>query len=335
MSKFHPAITPALRSFIENQKMFFTASATASGRINLSPKGIDSLRVLDEQTVAYLDLTGSGNETAAHVRTDGRLTLMFCSFEGEPTVLKLFGQGAVVPVDSEQGRELQTHFPVLPGTRHFVVQHVSSVQTLCGFAVPLYDFRGHRQLLLDWAEKQGDEGLQTYRRVKNSVSIDGLPTGLEAPDYSIRRMERSDREAIFEAFQSWNKPRDQYDRYWRENEEGLRVTVLATDGEEKVIGYTNVIWTPEYVPFAAGGIPEINDLNVVGEWQKRGVGTALIKECERIVWQEGRKEVGIGFGLTPDYGAAQRLYPKMGYIPDGRGAIPTPWGDVLHLTKRL
>ncbi len=140
MGKFHPVISSALRSFIEEQQMFFTASASAGGRVNVSPKGIDSLRVLDECTVAYLDLTGSGNETAAHLRADGRLTLMFCAFEGEPCILRLFGQGEIVPLDSERGRELHSHFPTLPGERHFVVQHVSSVQTSCGFAVPLYDF---------------------------------------------------------------------------------------------------------------------------------------------------------------------------------------------------
>jgi GNAT superfamily N-acetyltransferase len=333
MGKFHPVISSALQSFIESQKIFFTASANASGRINLSPKGIDSLRVLDECTVAYLDLTGSGNETAAHVRSDGRLTLMFCSFEGDPCVLRLFGHGEIVPIDSERGRELGTHFPALPGARHFVVQRVSSVQTLCGFAVPLYDFRGHRELLIDWAQKQGTEGLQSYRRIKNSVSIDGLPTGLEAPEYSIRAMQAEDVNAIFEAFQY--KMRKQYELYWQGNEDGSRVTLVATDETGLVIGYTNVVFTSEYRPFAEADIPEINDLNVIEDWQKRGVGTALIRQCERIARQRGVKQMGIAFGLTPDYGAAQRLYPKLGYIPDGRGAVPTPWGDVLYLTKPL
>ncbi|BCM91413.1 hypothetical protein IAD21_03285 [Abditibacteriota bacterium] len=335
MGKFHPVINPALRSFIEEQQMFFTASASVGGRINVSPKGIDSLRVLDENTVAYLDLTGSGNETAAHLRADGRLTLMFCAFEGEPCILRLFGQGEIVPLGSEKGRELHAHFPSRPGERHFVVQHVSSVQTSCGFAVPLFDFREQRDKLLDWAEKQGEEGMQTYRRLKNSVSIDGLPTGLEAPKYSIRAMKAEDVDAIFAAFQSWSKTHEQYERYSRENEAGLRVTIVATDEGGEVVGYTNVIWTPEYAPFAEAGIPEINDMNVVGEWQKRGIATAMIRECERIAREKGHPIIGIGFGLTPDYGAAQRLYPKLGYIPDGRGAIPTPWGDVLYLTKSL
>ncbi|RYX83034.1 GNAT family N-acetyltransferase [bacterium] len=335
MGKFHPVISPKLRSFIETQQMFFTASSSMGGRVNVSPKGIDSLRVLDECTVAYLDLTGSGNETAAHLRTDGRLTLMFCAFEGEPCILRLFGEGEIVALDSERGRELRAHFPPTPGERHFVVQHVSSVLTSCGYAVPLYDFREQRDMLLTWADKQGPEQMQIYRRLKNSVSIDGFPTGLEEPNYSILAMKADDVGAVFEAFKSWNKPHEQYVRYWRENEEGSRVTIVATDEAETVIGYTNIVWTPEYAPFAEAGIPEINDMNVVGDWQKRGIGTALIKECEKMARHAGHKEMGIGFGLTADYGNAQRLYPKLGYIPDGRGAVPTPWGDVLYLTKKL
>lgn len=335
MGKFHPAITPALREFIESQRMFFVASASAGRRVNVSPKGIDSLRVLDERTVAYLDLTGSGNETAAHLRAGGRLTLMFCAFEGDPCVLKLFGQGEIVPLDSARGQELAAHFPSLPGARHIVLQDVSSVQTQCGFAVPLYEFQSHRQLLLDWAQKQGTEGLQTYRRIKNSVSIDGLPTGLESPRYSIQAMQSEHIEAIFEAFKSWGKPFDQYLLYWRENQEGERVTLVATDEEGAAIGYTNLLWSPKYEPFFKADTPEINDLNVVAPWQKRGVGAALIRECEKIARAKGCNEIGIGFGLTSDYGAAQRLYPKLGYIPDGRGAVPTPWGDVLYLTKSL
>lgn len=335
MGKFHLGIGAGLREFIEGQQMFFTASATASGRVHVSPKGIDSLRVLDEHTVAYLDLTGSGNETAAHLRADGRLTLMFCAFEGEPCILRLFGRGEIVPLDSEKGRELHASFLALPGERHFVLLHVSSVQTSCGFAVPLYDFREQRDMLIEWAQKQGEEGMQTYRRVKNSVSIDGLPTGLEAPRFSVRRMEADDVKGLFEAFRSWNKPSTQYERYWTENEQSGRVTLVAKDGGGTVIGYANIVWSPEYVPFAEAGIPEINDMNVVSEWQRRGVATALVRECEGIARAAGCETMGIGFGLTPDYGAAQRLYPKLGYIPDGRGAVPTEWGDVLYLTKEL
>ena len=178
MGKFHPEITLELREFIAEQQMFFTASAATTGRVNVSPKGIDTFRVLDENTVAYLDLTGSGNETAAHLLADGRMTIMFCAFAGAPNIVRLFGQGEVVQLDTPRGRELHEDFPILPGERHFIVLHVESVQTSCGFSVPLYEFQEQRSLLIDWAHKQGEAKLKEYRHNKNSVSIDGLPTGL-------------------------------------------------------------------------------------------------------------------------------------------------------------
>ena len=178
MGKFHSEITPALQEFIAEQQMFFTASAAPTGRVNVSPKGIDTFRVLDPSTVAYLDLTGSGNETAAHLLADGRMTILFCAFVGAPNILRLFGRGELVQLDSARGRELHELFPVLPGERHFIVLHIESVQTSCGFSVPLYEFREQRSLLVDWAHKQGEAKLKEYRRNKNAVSIDGLPTGL-------------------------------------------------------------------------------------------------------------------------------------------------------------
>ncbi|HLK58096.1 MAG TPA: pyridoxamine 5'-phosphate oxidase family protein [Chthonomonadaceae bacterium] len=179
MAKFYTEITPALQEFIAEQKMFFTASAASTGRINLSPKGMDSFRCLDACTVAYLDLTGSGNETAAHLRADGRMTIMFCAFEGNPRILRLYGQGERIPLNSEKGRELHRVFPSILGERQIILLHVESVQTSCGFAVPRYEFKEQRDMLVGWAEKQGDEGLKDYRRTKNTLSIDGLPTGLE------------------------------------------------------------------------------------------------------------------------------------------------------------
>lgn len=178
MAKIHPEITPELREWIEAQKMFFTASATAQSHVNVSPKGIDTLRILDENSVAYLDLTGSGNETAAHLRADGRLTLMFCAFEGAPQILRLYGRGQIVALDSTRGQELHQLFPTIAGERHLVVLDVERVQTSCGFAVPLFDFVEQRDLLVNWAQKQGEERMKAYRREKNALSIDGLPTGL-------------------------------------------------------------------------------------------------------------------------------------------------------------
>jgi hypothetical protein len=179
MGKFYNEITPELKEFIAEQRMFFVATAPATGRISLSPKGIDTLRQLDAHSIAYLDLTGSGNETAAHIGADGRLTMMFCSFAGRPWILRLYGKGEVVPLDSTRGRELHPLFGSIPGERQIIVLHVESAQTSCGMAVPLYEYQQQRNQLIDWAEKKGPEGIKEYHRTKNAVSIDGLPTGLQ------------------------------------------------------------------------------------------------------------------------------------------------------------
>jgi len=178
MAKFYPALTDELRAFIARQHVFFTASATAEGRINLSPKGMGSLRCLDDRTVAYLDVTGSGNETAAHLLADGRLTLMMCSFDTQPLILRLYGRGrAVRPRDTEWA-SLFSHFEPLPGARQIMVMAIDSVQTSCGYGVPRFNLLGERDTLRRWAENKGPQGLQDYWRDKNQTSIDGLPTQL-------------------------------------------------------------------------------------------------------------------------------------------------------------
>jgi hypothetical protein len=174
MAKFYSSITPELRSFIDAQQVFFTASAAANSRINLSPKGMNTLRVLDEQTVAYLDATGSGNETAAHLKADGRLTIMLCSFDAAPRILRLYGQGRLVFPRDAAWAELRAHFDELPGERQIVVLDVESVQTSCGFGVPRYEFKSKRRALQEWAQSKGEEALAEYRRKNNRVSIDGL-----------------------------------------------------------------------------------------------------------------------------------------------------------------
>lgn len=170
------------RRFIERQKLFFTGTAAADGRVNVSPKGLDGLRVLDANRVAYLDRTGSGNETAAHLRASGRMTLMFCAFEGPPLILRLYGRGRVLPRGSAAYAELLPLWVLEPvGARQIVLLEVDLVQTSCGFGVPLYEFRGDRPNLARWAEARGEEGLEAYRRERNARSIDGLPTGLGEP----------------------------------------------------------------------------------------------------------------------------------------------------------
>src|SRR5947209_10048933 len=181
MAKQFPQIEPAHRDFISRQHMFFIASAAPQSRVNLSPKGLDALRVIAPNKVAYLDLTGSGNETAAHLLADGRLTLMFCAFEGRPLILRLYGRGRVVARHSAEYRELLgTHYGGLevPGARQIVRLDVDRVQTSCGMNVPFYDYKGERDQLTRWAEAKGEAALDEYRREKNAVSIDGLPTNL-------------------------------------------------------------------------------------------------------------------------------------------------------------
>lgn len=182
MAKFYPELNDTLVTFIERQHIFFTGSAAASGRVNLSPKGMDSLRVLDMQHVAYLDLTGSGNETAAHILHDGRLTLMFCSFEEDPLILRLYGKGRAVRPHDQDWPGLQAKFPDLPGKRQIIELTIDSVQTSCGWAVPKFAYQSEREMMARWVEKKGKQGIIDYWREKNRSSIDGLPTGLFAEE---------------------------------------------------------------------------------------------------------------------------------------------------------
>ena len=182
MAKFFDQLNESLVKFIGEQKMFFTASAPlgGAGRVNLSPKGIDTFRTLDDKTVAYLDLTGSGNETAAHVLENGRLTVMFCSFTEKPLILRLYGRGEIVRPGDEKWSELHPKFQTLAGERQIVVLHIQSLQTSCGFGVPVYEFGEERQQLIEWAEKRGEQGINDYWQQKNVKSIDGLPTSISA-----------------------------------------------------------------------------------------------------------------------------------------------------------
>ncbi|WP_036291062.1 pyridoxamine 5'-phosphate oxidase family protein [Methylosinus sp. PW1] len=181
MSKFFASIEPQHRDFIEKQKLFFVASAASASRVNVSPKSADTLRLIDERTAVYIDRTGSGNETAAHMRADGRLTFMFCALDGAPLILRLYGRGrALARGRAEYARLLRSAFGGTepPGARQMILIDVQSVQTSCGFAVPLYDYAGERDGLDRWAVSKGEQALDAYRREKNQQSIDGLPTGL-------------------------------------------------------------------------------------------------------------------------------------------------------------
>lgn len=182
MAKVVENITPELQEFIEAQHLFFVASAPLSGgHVNLSPKGMDCLRVLSPLRVAYLDLTGSGNETSAHLLENGRITLMFCAFEGAPRILRLYGQGQTILPGSAEWKTLAPNFQLYMGTRQIIVIDVERVQTSCGFGVPFFDYVGERETLTKWAESKGEEGMDAYHQEKNMVSIDALPTPMSLP----------------------------------------------------------------------------------------------------------------------------------------------------------
>ncbi len=170
-------ISPRFRRFIEAQELFFVATAPASGRVNVSPKGLNTLRVIDDKTVAYLDLTGSGNETAAHVMENGRITFMFCAFSGQPMILRLYGEARIVLPRDDDWLEWLSRFPLLEGTRQVFIADIQYVASSCGFGIPIYELVEPRSTLIDWAHKKGSEKLEQYRQQMNVRSIDGLPTG--------------------------------------------------------------------------------------------------------------------------------------------------------------
>jgi len=176
MAKAFDHISPAIEEFIANQRMFFVATAPShgDGHVNVSPKGLNRVAVLSPTRVAYLDLTGSGAETIAHLRDNGRITLMFCAFEGPPNIVRVYGSGEAIPVGDPRARPLLEHFDPLPGARTVICVEVDRVSTSCGYGVPRYRYEEERDELLAWADKKGAD-LPDYREKTNRVSIDGLP----------------------------------------------------------------------------------------------------------------------------------------------------------------
>ena len=182
MGKLYDSIQPAHQEFIQKQHLFFvcTAPLDTAGRINISPKGLDTFRVLSGHKVAYLDFIGSGNETSAHTLENGRITFMFCAFQGPPNILRLYGKGHTVLPGSAAWAEYAAHFDYYPNTRQIIVADIDLVGTSCGYGVPLFEYSGERQIMFDWAEKKGESGLRQYIQEKNLKSLDGLPT-----DYGV------------------------------------------------------------------------------------------------------------------------------------------------------
>ena len=176
MGKVYSEIDEALREFVERQHVFFVASAPSSvdGHVNCSPKGLDSLRILGPATVIYLDYTGSGAETIAHVRENGRIVIMFCAFEGAPKIVRFHGKGEAIEPGDAEFSALLAHFTPGPGVRSIIRIEVDRISDSCGFGVPHLRFEDDRTQLPSWTEKKG-EGLAAYKRQKNATSIDGLP----------------------------------------------------------------------------------------------------------------------------------------------------------------
>lgn len=177
MGRTYEAIDDTLGAFIARQHVFFVATAArgADTHVNLSPKGLDSFAVLGPTTVAWLDLTGSGVETIAHLRDDGRVTILFCAFEGPPKILRLYGRGRVLQAGDARFDELVARFPPHPGVRSVIVVELDRIADSCGYGIPLMRFEGERTQLTQWAERKGPDGVVAYRRERNARSIDGLP----------------------------------------------------------------------------------------------------------------------------------------------------------------
>lgn len=180
MGKFSDVILAQHQKFIEEQYLFFVATAplAVDGHINVSPKGLDAFKVISETEVAYMDLIGSGNETSAHITENERITFMFCSFTKVPNILRLYGKGRTILPGTDEWEKYATHFTIYESTRQIIVATIYKVQTSCGYGVPLYDYNGERSIHFDWAEKKGKDGLKEYIQEKNAKSLDDLKAPL-------------------------------------------------------------------------------------------------------------------------------------------------------------
>ncbi|MDH3975547.1 MAG: pyridoxamine 5'-phosphate oxidase family protein [Deltaproteobacteria bacterium] len=178
MGQQYSEISDKIKQFIEDQKIFFVASAATDGRVNVSPKGMDSLRVFDKNRVLWLNVTGSSNETSTHIQENPRMTLMFAAFEGNPMILRLYGQAKVIHKNDVEWKALYALLHPIPGARQIFDLTIDLVQTSCGMAVPLFDYVGEREQLTNWAAQKGEEGIKAYWQEKNQLSIDGKATNI-------------------------------------------------------------------------------------------------------------------------------------------------------------
>ncbi|WP_300016688.1 pyridoxamine 5'-phosphate oxidase family protein [uncultured Roseobacter sp.] len=180
MAKQFDALSDALIRFIDAQHMFFVGSAAPEGRVNISPKGMDSLRVLSLNRIVWRNLTGSGNETAGHLAQINRMTLMWCGFETKPMILRCYGSAKTLHPRDTEFDALNALFPASPGARQIYDVAVDLVQTSCGYAVPFMEHKGERDVLSKWADDRGAEGISDYWETRNQTTIDGAPTHILA-----------------------------------------------------------------------------------------------------------------------------------------------------------
>ena len=176
MGKRLDQISSSLQDFIEQQKIFFVGTAMTEGRVNVSPKGMDTFKVIDPNRIVWLNLTGSGNETAIHLTESNRMTIMFCAFEGNPLILRLYGTATPHHENDAPFEKYIKLFPPIPGARQIIEMEVDLVQTSCGFGVPVMTYESERTQLIDWANRKGQDGLRDYRKEKNTTSLDGRQT---------------------------------------------------------------------------------------------------------------------------------------------------------------
>lgn len=176
MGKQFTEISTEHKKFISEQKLFFVGTAADKGKVNVSPKGMDTLRVIGPNKIIWLNLTGSGNETAAHLLINDRMTIMFCSFEEKPLILRLYGNAKIYHPRDKSFQNFVTHFPPMAGSRQIIEMSIDLVQSSCGFAVPFMEFKEERTQLKSWAEKQGEERLEEYKKEKNTRSLDDFDT---------------------------------------------------------------------------------------------------------------------------------------------------------------
>tara|TARA_R110001583_G_scaffold93764_1_gene236958 strand:- start:2522 stop:3082 length:561 start_codon:yes stop_codon:yes gene_type:complete len=178
MGQQYSEISDKLQQFINEQKIFFVGTATADSRVNISPKGMDSLKIINENRVVWLNVTGSGNECAAHIQQNNRMTILFTAFVGNPLILRLYGKAKVIHINDAEWQALFSLFEPIAGARQIFDLNVDLVQTSCGMGVPFFDYVEEREQLKDWAIKKGDTGIKEYWQTKNQQSIDGIPTNI-------------------------------------------------------------------------------------------------------------------------------------------------------------